>query len=296
MTTKEVSDGRGMNMNRKTTKKTVKTILSYLVIAVIGLVLLYPILWMFFAAFKTNDEIFGSTKLLATHYSFQNFIDGWRGSGTMTYAVYFWNTFRLVIPVTLLTLVSSTLVAYGFARFNFPFKKALFSLLIATLMLPNAVIIISRYTLFAKFGWIDTYIPFYALAALACYPFFIFMLVQFLRGIPRDLDESAYIDGCGTFRTLMQIILPLMKPSLFSAALFQFMWTYNDYFNSLIFINSGKKYTVSLALRLSLDSESVINWGKIMATSFVVVLPLILLFFMAQKYFVEGIATSGLKG
>ena len=279
-------------MNRKTTKKTVKTILSYLVIAVIGLVLLYPILWMFFAAFKTNDEIFGSTKLLATHYSFQNFIDGWRGSGTMTYAVYFWNTFRLVIPVTLLTLVSSTLVAYGFARFNFPFKKALFSLLIATLMLPNAVIIIPRYTLFAKFGWIDTYIPFYALAALACYPFFIFMLVQFLRGIPRDLDESAYIDGCGTFRTLMQIILPLMKPSLFSAALFQFMWTYNDYFNSLIFINSGKKYTVSLALRLSLDSESVINWGKIMATSFVVVLPLILLFFMAQKYFVEGIATS----
>ena len=283
-------------MNRKTTKKTVKTILSYLVIAVIGLVLLYPILWMFFAAFKTNDVIFGSTKLLATHYSFQNFIDGWRGSGTMTYAVYFWNTFRLVIPVTLLTLVSSTLVAYGFARFNFPFKKALFSLLIATLMLPNAVIIIPRYTLFAKFGWIDTYIPFYALAALACYPFFIFMLVQFLRGIPRDLDESAYIDGCGTFRTLMQIILPLMKPSLFSAALFQFMWTYNDYFNSLIFINSGKKYTVSLALRLSLDSESVINWGKIMATSFVVVLPLILLFFMAQKYFVEGIATSGLKG
>lgn len=283
-------------MNRKTTKKTVKTILSYLVIVVIGLVLLYPILWMFFAAFKTNDEIFGSTKLLATHYSFQNFIDGWRGSGTMTYAVYFWNTFRLVIPVTLLTLVSSTLVAYGFARFNFPFKKALFSLLIATLMLPNAVIIIPRYTLFAKFGWIDTYIPFYALAALACYPFFIFMLVQFLRGIPRDLDESAYIDGCGTFRTLMQIILPLMKPSLFSAALFQFMWTYNDYFNSLIFINSGKKYTVSLALRLSLDSESVINWGKIMATSFVVVLPLILLFFMAQKYFVEGIATSGLKG
>lgn len=283
-------------MNKKNTKKTVKAALSYLVIAVIGLLLLYPILWMFFAAFKTNDEIFGSTRLLASHYSFKNFIEGWKGSGTMSYAVYFWNTFLLVVPVTLLTLVSSTFVAYGFARFQFPFKKALFSLLIATLMLPNAVIIIPRYTLFAKFGWIDTYIPFYALAALACYPFFIFMLVQFLRGIPRELDESAYIDGCGTFRTLIQIILPLMKPSLFSAALFQFMWTYNDYFNSLIFINSGKKYTVSLALRLSLDSESVINWGKIMATSFVVVLPLILLFFMAQKYFVEGIATSGLKG
>lgn len=272
------------------------SIWTYTLIIIIGVILLYPIIWMFFAAFKENDEIFGSTKLLATHYSLKNFIEGYQGSGVLTYTTYFWNTFKLVVPVTAFTMVSSTLVAYGFARFRFPFKKLLFSMLIATMMLPNAVIIIPRYTLFAKFGWIDTYMPFYSLAILACYPFFVFMLVQFLRGIPRELDESAYIDGCGTFRTLMQIILPLMKPALFSAALFQFMWTYNDYFNSLIFINSGKKYTVSLALRLSLDSESVVNWGKIMATSFIVVLPLILLFFMAQKYFVEGIATSGLKG
>lgn len=283
-------------MRRKINRKKSKNLWTYAVIIVIGILLLYPIIWMFFAAFKTNEEIFGSTKLLADSYSMKNFVEGWKGSGTYSYATYFFNTFRLVVPVTLFTIVSSTLVAYGFARFHFPFKNVLFSLLIATLMLPNAVIIIPRYTLFAKFGWVDTYIPFYALAILACYPFFVFMLVQFLRGIPRDLDESAYIDGCGTFRTLVQIILPLMKPALFSAALFQFMWTYNDYFNSLIFINSGSKYTVSLALRLSLDSESVVNWGKIMATSFVVVLPLIILFFMAQKYFVEGIATSGLKG
>ncbi len=283
-------------MQSKKKLKLMNSIWTYTLIIIIGVILLYPIIWMFFAAFKENDEIFGSTKLLATHYSLKNFIEGYQGSGVLTYTTYFWNTFKLVVPVTAFTMVSSTLVAYGFARFRFPFKKLLFSMLIATMMLPNAVIIIPRYTLFAKFGWIDTYMPFYSLAILACYPFFVFMLVQFLRGIPRELDESAYIDGCGTFRTLMQIILPLMKPALFSAALFQFMWTYNDYFNSLIFINSGKKYTVSLALRLSLDSESVVNWGKIMATSFIVVLPLILLFFMAQKYFVEGIATSGLKG
>lgn len=283
-------------MKKKKTKKVLKTAGTYLVIVVIGILLLYPILWMFFASFKTNEEIFGSTRLLASHYDLHNFVEGWKGSGTLSYATYFWNTFKLVIPVTLLTLVSSTLVAYGFARFQFPCKRILFIVLIGTLMLPNSVIIIPRYTMFAKFGWVDTYIPFYSLAILACYPFFIFMLIQFLRGIPRDLDESAYIDGCGTFRTLVQIILPLMKPALFSAALFQFMWTYNDYFNSLVFINSGSKYTVSLALRLSLDSESVVNWGKVMATSFIVVLPLILLFFFAQKYFVEGIATSGLKG
>lgn len=277
-------------------RKRSKVILTYVVIIVIGVVLLYPVLWMFFAAFKTNEEIFGSVKLLPSHWSLDNFVEGLKGSGQVTYFTYFWNTFKLVIPVTLFTLLSSVLVAYGFARFEFPFKKLLFTILIATLMLPNAVIIIPRYTMFAKLKWVDTYLPFYILAILACYPFFNFMLIQFMRGIPRELDEAAYVDGCGTFRTLVQILLPLMKPAIFSAGLFQFMWTYNDYFNTLIFINSGKKFTVSLALRLTMDGESVINWGKVMATSCVVVLPLLVLFFAAQKYFVEGIATSGLKG
>ena len=177
-----------------------------------------------------------------------------------------------------------------------PGKKLLFAVLIATLMLPNSVIIIPRYTLFNKFHWLDSYLPFYMPAIFACYPFFIYQLIQFMRGLPKDLDESAYIDGCGTFRVFYQILLPLMKPALFSAALFQFMWTYNDYFNSLIYINSVKKFTVSLALRLSLDAESVVVWGKVLAMAFVAVLPLIVLFFAAQKYFVEGIATSGMKG
>lgn len=146
----------------------------------------------------------------------------------------------MVIPTTLLTIASSALVAYGFARFNFPFKKQLFAILIATLMLPNSVIIIPRYVLFNKFGWVDSYMPFWVPALLACYPFFIYQLIQFMRGIPRDLDESACIDGCGTFRIFWQILLPLKKPALFSAGLFQFLWTYNDYFNSLIFINSVK--------------------------------------------------------
>ncbi|WP_418237368.1 carbohydrate ABC transporter permease [Desulfovibrio sp.] len=203
---------------------------------------------------------------------------------------------RRPVATTLLTIASSALVAYGFARFNFPFKKQLFAILIATLMLPNSVIIIPRYVLFNKFGWVDSYMPFWVPALLACYPFFIYQLIQFMRGIPRDLDESACIDGCGTFRIFWQILLPLMKPALFSAGLFQFLWTYNDYFNSLIFINSVKKYTISLALRLSVDAESVVVWGRVMAMACVAVLPLVLLFFAAQKYFVEGIATSGLKG
>jgi len=280
----------------KEMKKMSGMVVQYLIIAIIGIFLLYPIIWMFFATFKTNEEIFGSIKLLPSKFSLQYYIEGWKGRGNISYTQFFINTFKLVIPTVFLTVASCALVAYGFARFKFPGKKILFTVLIATLMLPNAVIIIPRYTLYNSFGWINSYLPFYVPALLACYPFFVFMLIQFMRGLPKELDQSAYIDGCGTLRTFVQILLPLMKPALFSAGLFQFLWTYNDYFNSLIFINSVSKYPISLALKLSLDSESVVVWGRMMAMSFVAVLPVMLLFFFAQKYFVEGIATTGIKG
>ena len=269
---------------------------DYLIIAIIGLILLYPIIWMFFATFKSNEDIFGSTRLLPSVWHFENYVEGWKGSSRLTYTTFFINTFKLVVPTTLLTVASACLAAYAFARFDFPCKGLLFSLLIGLMMLPGAVVIIPRYLLYNQFHWIDTYMPFYIPALLCCNSFFPYMLIQFLRGIPKELDESAYIDGCSTFRTLVSILLPLMKPALFSAGLFQFLWTYNDYFNSLIFISSQKMYPISLALRMSLDSESVVNWGKVMAMAFVAVMPVMLLFFAAQKYFVEGIATSGLKG
>ncbi len=277
-------------------KKQVRLFFDYLIIFLVGLVLLYPIIWMFFATFKNNSQIFGSTKLLPTEWHFENYAEGWKGSSRVSYTQFFINTFVLVVPTTLLTVMSACLGAYAFARFEFPLKKLLFGLLVALMMLPGAVVIIPRYLLYNQFHWIDTYMPFYIPALLCCNSFFPYMLIQFLRGVPRDLDESAYMDGCGTFRTLWSILLPLMKPALFSAGLFQFLWTYNDYFNSLIFISTQRKYPISLALRMSLDSESVVNWGKVMAMAFVAVLPVMLLFFACQKYFVEGIATSGLKG
>ena len=283
-------------MTKKVSRKAGRRFLDYLIIILVGVVLLYPILWMFFATFKDNAQIFGSTRLLPTEWHFENYTEGWKGASRVSYTTFFWNTFKLVVPTTLLTVASAALTAYAFARFNFPLKKLLFTLLIGLLMLPGAVVIIPRYLLYNQFLWVDTYMPFYVPAALACNSFFSYMLVQFLRGIPRELDESAFIDGCGTFRTLWSILLPLMKPALFSAGLFQFLWTYNDYFNSLIFISTQRKYPISLALRMSLDSESVVNWGKVMAMAFVAVTPVMLLFFAAQKYFVEGIATSGLKG
>lgn len=270
--------------------------LTYLLVLVIGVIMLYPIIWMFFAAFKTNEEIFGSIKLLPSHFSLQSYIDGWNVNGRITYKTFFINSFTLTIVTTLLTVLACSIVAYGFARFKFPGKKIFFGILITTMMLPDSILLIPKYSLFNSMGLLDSYAPFYMQAILACYPFFVFMLIQFIRGLPRELDESAYIDGCGEFRVFWKILVPLMKPALFSAGLFQFMWTYNDYTNVLIYINSVKKYTLSLALRLSLDAESVIQWNKVMAMSFLSLLPLIILFFAAQKYFVEGIATSGLKG
>ncbi len=278
------------------TKKILRNFRDYLIIGLIGVLLLFPIIWMISCAFKSNEEIFGSIRLLPDSFSLRYFREGWTGVGKTTYTDFFRNTFVMVIPTTLFTIVSSVLVSYGFTRFDFKGKKLLFALLIAMLMLPNAVVIIPRYTLYNRFGWVDSYMPFYIPGLLCCNSFFPYMLIQFLRGLPKELDESAYIDGCGTLRTLIYILLPLMKTAIFSMALFQFLWTYNDYFNALIFINSVRKYPISLALRLSLDAESVVHWGKLMAMSTVAVLPVVILFFACQKYFVEGVMAGAIKG
>ena len=202
----------------------------------------------------------------------------------------------MVVPTVFFTLVSSSLVAYGFARFRFPMKKNLFILMLSTMMLPNSIVIIPRYLLFNKWHWLNTYLPFIVPAMFACNSFFIFMLVQFIRGIPRDLDEAATIDGCGAVRVFVEILVPLMKPALFSAGLFQFMWTWNDFFNTLIYISKVEKYPLSLGLRISLDSASAVQWNQVMAMALLSILPLVVIFFFAQKYFVEGIALTGLKG
>lgn len=277
-------------------KSKYKNIGAYAFLIFFGIFMVFPIVWIFLSTFKSNEELFGSIKFWPESFSFDAYVNGWLGNGKITYTDYFMNTFKLVIPVVLFTVMSSAIIAYGFARFNFPLKKIMFSILIGTLMLPNAVIIIPRYTLFNKLEWLNSYLPFWIPALFGCFPFFIYQLIQFFRGLPRELDESAYIDGCGTFKVLVRILIPLLKPALFSAGLFQFLWTWNDFLNPLIFINSVKKYPLSLALRMSLDIGANVAWNQVLAMSLLSVLPLIILFFLAQKFFVEGIATTGLKG
>ena len=280
----------------KITARTVRTIIIYAAMTLLGILMLYPLMWMFFSSFKTNQEIFGGVGLLPKEPVWDTYKNGWKGTGQITYLMFFKNTFLLVMPTILFTVFSSAIVAYGFARFKFRLKKPLFILMISTLMLPNAILIIPRYLLFNKLGWLNTYLPFIMPAAFACYPFFIYMMIQFFRGLPRDFDEAATIDGCNTFQVFMKILLPLCKPALFSAAIFQFIWTWNDFFNSLIYVNSVKKFPIVLALRMSLDATSASNWNQVLAMSVLSLVPGTILFFAAQKYFVEGVTSAGVKG
>lgn len=276
--------------------KNIKTVSRYVFLIILGILMTYPLIWLFSASFKTNTEIFGSLSLLPEQFDFRAYVNGWKGSGQYTFSTFFFNTLLLVVPMVIFTVLSSLVVAYGFARFNFVGKKLFFSLMISTLMLPNAVIIIPRYILFKELAWNNSYLPFWIPALFGCYPFFVFMIVQFFRGLPRTLDESANIDGCNSLGILIRIMIPLCKPAIISMALFQLIWMWNDFFNSLIYISSVKKYTLALALKMSLDNEAAVNWNQVMAMSFVTIIPLVLIFFFSQKYFVEGIATTGLKG
>jgi oligogalacturonide transport system permease protein len=194
------------------------------------------------------------------------------------------------------TAISCTLVAYGFARFEFRFKKLLFGSVIAILLLPNVVTRIPQYLLFRDLGWLDSYLPLWVPSALAGDAFFVFMLVQFLRAIPRDMEEAARVDGANSLQTLIFIVVPMLAPALISVCLFQFMWTMNDFLGPLIYISSVDKYPVSLALKLSIDTTESFEWNRILAMSVLTILPALVVFFLAQKHFIEGISAGGVKG
>lgn len=276
--------------------KIVKKILLNIVLILFGLIFVYPLLWFFAGSLDNNQSIYSSISIIPKNISFEAYKTGWEGSGQYTFSTFFLNTFTLVIPVVAFTILSSVIVGYGFARFKFVGKDFFFTIMLATLMLPGAVTLIPQYILFHKLGWVDSYLPFIIPSILGGSPFFIYMMVQFIRGIPKELDESAKIDGCNSFMILIRILLPLSKAAIFSIGVLQFVWTWNNFMGVLIYVNSVSKYTVSLGLRMSLDIMEKTNWSEIMAMTVVTILPPTILFFLAQKYFVEGITTSGLKG
>ncbi|MFZ5967788.1 MAG: carbohydrate ABC transporter permease [Bacillota bacterium] len=282
---------------RRESIKKIKVLTRYFILTAIAFIMFYPLLWLIGASFKTNSEIFTSIGVLPPRIDFTSYIEGWKTSTEYTFTTYFINTFKYVIPRVVLTVISSVFTAYGFARFNFRYKKFLFALLIGTLFLPKIILRIPSYLLWKTFGMLDSFYPLFIDAGFAVDAFFVFMLIQFFRSIPRELDESAIVDGCNSFQTLVYILLPLLKPAIITVALFQFMWSMNDFMGPLIYISSVEKYPVAIALKMSMDTTAgVFAWNRVIAMSLLALVPSIVLFFSAQKHFVEGISTSGIKG
>ncbi|MGX7047400.1 sugar ABC transporter permease [Lactococcus piscium] len=285
-----------LSENRKLQNQKFSAVMRYVVLTLVAVVMLYPIIWLVGASFKENNEIFTSIGFIPKRLDFQAYIDGWNTKGDYTFTLYFINTFKYVVPKIVFTLLSATITAYGFARFEFPFKKIMFSLLMATMFLPQVVTRIPLYLFWKNLGLLDTYIPLIANSVFAQEPFFVFMMIQFLRSIPRDLDEAATIDGCGEFGILWRILVPALKPALISCVIFQFVWSFSDFLGPLIYITSQDKFPVSLALKLNIDPSTNTPWNQVFAMSLISLLPAIILFFSAQKYFVDGVTSSGIKG
>ena len=268
----------------------------YLALAAVALVMLYPLLWLVGASFKSNAEIFSEAGFWPSRFDFGAYAKGWKTSTEYTFATYFLNSFAIVVPRIVVTVISCVLVAYAFARFEFAGKKLLFGVMVATMMLPLIVLRLPQYLMFKELGWLDTYAPLIVPSAFATDTFFVFMLVQFLRGIPRDMEEAAQIDGCNALQLLWHIIVPLLKPAIISVVVFQFIWTMNDFMGPLIYLSTVEKYPVSLALKMSIGATEEVEWASVIAISVVALVPSIAVFFAAQRHFIEGAASSGIKG
>lgn len=277
-------------------REMISAVVRYTLLIAVGILMLYPLLWLIGASFKTNTEIYTEIGFIPHSLDFNSYVKGWKTSTEYTFATYFLNSAKIVIPKIIVTVISCVLVAYGFARFDFTGKRFLFGILIVSMMLPQIVLRVPQYLMFKWVGWIDTYYPLIVPSAFAYDAFFVFLLVQFLRGIPQDMEEAAIIDGCNPLQLLWHIVMPILKPAIVSCIVFQFIWTMNDFMGPLIYLASVEKYPVSLALRMSIGANEEVEWAAVIAISVVALLPSIIVFFMAQKHFVQGVATSGIKG
>lgn len=262
----------------------------------LAVLMLYPLLWLVGASFKSNAQIFSEVGFWPQSFEFSAYVKGWKTSTEYTFATYFANSFLITVPRIAVTVVSCVLVAYGFARFEFRGKKLLFSVMIGTMMLPLIVLRLPQYLMFKELGWLDTYLPLILPSAFATDTFFVFMLVQFLRGIPRDMEEAAVIDGCNALQLLWHIIVPMLKPAIISVIVFQFIWTMNDFMGPLVYLASVEKYPVSLALKMSIGATEEVEWANVIAISVVALVPSVVVFFLAQRHFIEGASSSGIKG
>lgn len=278
-------------------KNKISLILRYATLLIVGYFMIYPLLWMIFSTFKSNAEMFSSISLLPKEWKFDAYTDlGKTIGGQINLFKSMVNTYTFVVPKVAFTVISSVVTAYAFGRFDFVGKKAMFVVMMSTLFLPQVVLNAPQYVIFNQLGWMNSYKPIVIPSLFAVDTYFVFMLIQFLRGIPRELDEAAEIDGCNAIKRLLYVIVPMLKPAVVSCALFQFMWSSNDFMGPLIYVNKVDKYPASIFVKMSMDADAGVAWNRILAVSLIVILPSLVVFFLSQDTFVEGITAGGVKG
>ncbi len=271
-------------------------ILYHIFVTTFGIIMIYPVLWMISGSFKDNAEILrGTLSLIPQNWKLSNYSTGWKGFSGITFATFFKNSFIITSVATFGTVVSSSLVAYALSRIHFRGRKLLFSCMLATMMLPGQVIMIPSFLIWHKLGLVPGYAP--LIVPYFCgQAFFIYQMMQFMSSIPRDLDEAATIDGCSKYSIYTHIMLPLLKPSIVTTVIIQFYWKWDDYMGPLLYLSKPQSYTVSLAIKNFADAASTTDYGAMFAMSTLSLIPVFLIFLFFNRYLVEGIGTSGLKG
>ena len=272
----------------------VTSVIKHILLIATGFLMIYPLLWMLVSSFRPTDEIFRDTSLIPKGITLANYTYGWSALN-QPFGHYLINSGIVVLGCIIGNVVSCSLAAYAFARLKFTGRTILFAIMLLTIMIPYHVVLVPQYILFQQFGWVNTFLPLIVPKLLGTDAFFVFLMVQFIRGLPKELDEAARIDGCGHFNTFLRIILPLMVPAVATTAIFTFIWMWNDFLSSLIYLIDPSMYTVPLALRAFLDSTGSSNWGAMFAMSIVSLIPVFLAFLFGQRFLIRGIATTGIK-
>ncbi|MDX3102051.1 carbohydrate ABC transporter permease [Nonomuraea angiospora] len=256
--------------------------------------MLYPLVWMIVSSVKPDHLILTEPGLIPSEITFDNFVEGWNALNR-PFSVFFVNSLVVTVGSIIGNLFSCSLTAFALARLEFRMRNVYLAITLVSVMLPLHVLVIPQYIFFSQLDLVNTYFPLLLPKFLATDAFFIYLMVQFIRTIPRDLDRAAWIDGCGPFRTFWSVVLPLMRPALVTTTIFTFIWTWNDFFVPLIYLTSPKMFTVPVALNSMVDSESQTGVGMLFAMSLVSLLPVLIFFAVAQKQLIRGIATTGLK-
>lgn len=283
--------------NNMKTSTAFRHTLTHLFIIALGVIMIYPVVWMIASSFKPNNMIFSDPGLIPKTITIENYITGWQGYAGTTFGRFFINSLLMCAVAIIGNLISCTMAAYAFARLKFTGRRFWFAVMLLTLMLPGHVTLVPRYIIFNSFGWVGSYLPIVVPKFLATDAFFVFLLVQFIRSLPKEIEEAAIIDGCSRVGVFLRIIVPLSSPALVTTALFTFLWTWDDFFNHLLYLTTPDLFTVSRALRTFVgDAGAVANWGGALAMATLSIVPAFILFFTLQKYFIQGISTTGMKG